>query len=259
MTHICVNKLSYHWFKQWFGACLRPTGIQINVGVSLNKLLETKLNDIWIKSYFFLTRKCIWKYRLKNVCHFVNVLTSFTKRFIWGQWTNSSACARQKWHNFIVNFANFPTVVDSSLTVISGLWWFGRTRDHNSWVFDKAITGSWCFSFIRVFSTLLVPYVEGILPKGPYLPCVSMAHRVLLAGYPRCVEDPPIFVRFDIKNLFWPLNLHCKKNMSRWWDNLIFTMGFHIMARQLYSYWNGSLHGILLIKCQKCGYLFHKF
>ena len=27
-------------------------------------------------------------------------------------------------------------------------------------------------------------YIEGILPKGPYLPCVSMAGRVLLAGYP---------------------------------------------------------------------------
>ena len=28
-------------------------------------------------------------------------------------------------------------------------------------------------------------YIEGILPKGPYLPCVSMAGRVLLAGCPR--------------------------------------------------------------------------
>ena len=27
--------------------------------------------------------------------------------------------------------------------------------------------------------------VEGILPKGPYLPCVSMAGRALLAGYHR--------------------------------------------------------------------------
>ena len=29
-------------------------------------------------------------------------------------------------------------------------------------------------------------HIEGILPKGPYLPCVSMAGRALLAGYPRC-------------------------------------------------------------------------
>ena len=27
--------------------------------------------------------------------------------------------------------------------------------------------------------------IDGILPKGPYLPCVSMAGRALLAGYPR--------------------------------------------------------------------------
>ena len=26
-------------------------------------------------------------------------------------------------------------------------------------------------------------HAEGILPKGPYLPCVSMAGRALLAGY----------------------------------------------------------------------------
>ena len=29
------------------------------------------------------------------------------------------------------------------------------------------------------------PYIEGILPKGPYLPCVSIAGRALLAGYHR--------------------------------------------------------------------------
>ena len=37
----------------------------------------------------------------------------------------------------------------------------------------------------------LAVYVEGILPKGPYLPCVSMvsmAGRALLAGYHRCFE-----------------------------------------------------------------------
>ena len=28
-------------------------------------------------------------------------------------------------------------------------------------------------------------HIEGILPKGPYLPCVSMAGWALLAGYPR--------------------------------------------------------------------------
>ena len=34
--------------------------------------------------------------------------------------------------------------------------------------------------------------IEGILPKGSYLPCVSMAGRALLAGYPRYV---PIYTR----------------------------------------------------------------
>ena len=30
---------------------------------------------------------------------------------------------------------------------------------------------------------MMKAYNEGILPKGPYLPCVSMAGRVLLVGY----------------------------------------------------------------------------
>ena len=30
-----------------------------------------------------------------------------------------------------------------------------------------------------------MPHIKGILPTGPYLPCVSMAGRALLAGYPR--------------------------------------------------------------------------
>ena len=31
-------------------------------------------------------------------------------------------------------------------------------------------------------------HIEGILPKSPYLPCVSMAGRALLAGPHRCVS-----------------------------------------------------------------------
>ena len=34
--------------------------------------------------------------------------------------------------------------------------------------------------------------VDGILPKGPYLPCLRMADRALLAGYPRSMG--PVFV-----------------------------------------------------------------
>ena len=37
--------------------------------------------------------------------------------------------------------------------------------------------------------SLLFLYIEGILPKGPYLPCVSMAGRALFAGFPRYVNS----------------------------------------------------------------------
>ena len=32
-------------------------------------------------------------------------------------------------------------------------------------------------------------YVDGILPKRPYPPCIRMADRALLAEYPRCVME----------------------------------------------------------------------
>ena len=39
---------------------------------------------------------------------------------------------------------------------------------------------------------ILAWHIDGILPKGPYLPCLRMADRALLAGYPRCDHDTDI-------------------------------------------------------------------
>ena len=36
--------------------------------------------------------------------------------------------------------------------------------------------------------------IEGILPKGPYLPCVSMAGRALLAGYHQYISHTEVRV-----------------------------------------------------------------
>ena len=50
--------------------------------------------------------------------------------------------------------------------------------------------------------------IEGILPKGPYLPCVCMAGRSLLAGYPRYDHTGSallyngeyfVVIRYDVK------------------------------------------------------------
>ena len=39
------------------------------------------------------------------------------------------------------------------------------------------------------WESTIVPVIEGILPKEPYLPCVSMAGRAILAGYHRDMAD----------------------------------------------------------------------
>ena len=47
------------------------------------------------------------------------------------------------------------------------------------------------FQFLSIF----LAYFEGILPKGPYPPCLRMADRALLAGYPRFLYAKPLLWR----------------------------------------------------------------
>ena len=65
---------------------------------------------------------------------------------------------------------------------------------NNLLIHKKAISSIACLHYIFLFPEycaamilfILLPvlcYIKGILPKGPYLPCVSMAGRALLAGY----------------------------------------------------------------------------
>ena len=51
--------------------------------------------------------------------------------------------------------------------------------------------------------------IEGILPKGPYLPCASMAGRALLAGYP-CYEETSTSLRkyYLLEKIGWKSTRH---------------------------------------------------
>ena len=60
------------------------------------------------------------------------------------------------------------------------LWWYGHISHIIKW---------WSGLNYMVDQTLnswKTPYVHGILPKGPYPPCLRMAHGALLARYPQC-------------------------------------------------------------------------
>ena len=81
-------------------------------------------------------------------------------------------------------------------------WWF-KTPSRSLWRQCNVIVqegrsietlpGAMLTHFAKAYmhnqaSTLtwvLKTYIEGILPKGPYLPCVSMVGRALLVGYHR--------------------------------------------------------------------------
>ena len=71
-----------------------------------------------------------------------------------------------------------------------------------------------------------VPQLEGILPKGLYLPCVSMAGMALLAGYPRIV----VYLIGQYYHMFIGklLDMHERKHITKplvnWFDGTIFAM-----------------------------------
>ena len=48
---------------------------------------------------------------------------------------------------------------------------------------------------------LNITYIDGILPKGPYPPCLHMADRALLAGYPRYIHVLTIVNKMHFKIL----------------------------------------------------------
>ena len=84
-------------------------------------------------------------------------------------------------------------------------------------------------------SPIYVTTIGDILPKGPYLPCVSMAGRALLAGYPRYVTCWSnifliFFPHFDVFQTIW--NRFCKMfffTLGPGWGDIIWI-------------WNDILH-----------------
>ena len=51
--------------------------------------------------------------------------------------------------------------------------------------FKMSSAKSWGFCLSLHVTNLVHTHLDGILPKGPYPPCLRMADRALLAGYPR--------------------------------------------------------------------------
>ena len=90
----------------------------------------------------------------------------------------------------------------SGSTLVQGLWlvvWLHQTItwinvDKSSvrscGIYPRAISQevmkmSICKMSLKIALSKLLPHFDGILPKGPYLPCLRMADRALLAGYPQ--------------------------------------------------------------------------
>ena len=81
--------------------------------------------------------------------------------------------------------------------------------------------------------------VESILPKGPYLPCESMAGRALLAGNPRCDNE--------ILTSKWQQNIRLQHDNCIW----LFTW---LPSFKVSSHSNGKfiLLKLLWVKAKEC-------
>ena len=51
---------------------------------------------------------------------------------------------------------------------------------------ELPLSGLWTSLYIT--TRCIAPNIDGILPKGTYPPCLRMADRALLAGYPMCTS-----------------------------------------------------------------------
>ena len=70
-------------------------------------------------------------------------------------------------------------------------------------------------------------HFEGILPKGPYPPCLRMADRALLAGYPRFLSG----------GVAWYISLLCASHLVRNMSGKIFAIA--VPADVMASCWIG--------------------
>ena len=67
--------------------------------------------------------------------------------------------------------------------------WTASNWYHYSYTENSSWNRYWLTNPYGIFISYGILHIDGILPKGPYLPCVSMAGRALLAGYHRYMKS----------------------------------------------------------------------
>ena len=154
MTHISTPILRHHWFKQW----LVSTKLVSYPMLTYCPLDPWNISQ-WKMNHNFLWKKSIWKKTFAQWQSFGLVINVLTRRFHIVHRNKSGKCYSIQvdvyWKNIILRRGISCMNLSYHPSIKTGLIHSNRT------------------------------HFEGILPKGPYLPCVSMAGRALLAGYHR--------------------------------------------------------------------------
>ena len=87
-------------------------------------------------------------------------------------------------HRWIVIFHNLILQVNAIIHPCSNLFILVELIPLGRKLLDT-VSYLMFFYVCQMSSILASPHIDGILPKEPYPPCLGMADRALLAGYPR--------------------------------------------------------------------------
>ena len=185
MTHICVSDLTIIGSDNGLSPVRRQAIIRTNAGILLIRPLGTNFSEILIEIIIFSFTKIrlkvsgLWQ-QMEKPCY---SRTSHTL-----QWRHMSVTKPHIIGHSIVFFYSTLSGLTSRNTKASDYRSIVGSIGHTGAVMPKAF--QWLASYYRRIqlqnkwskSDIQIGYIGGILTKGPYLPCISMAGRALLAG-----------------------------------------------------------------------------
>ena len=163
-----------HWFRQWLVAWSAPSHYQNQCWNIVSKTLRNKLQWIFSRNSNIFIQENAFE---SVVCEKAAILSR-------PQWVNSLLHVTRQWKRMgLSGCPCSPPAIPLTEEVDGKPWFF--------WCCLSPVVPAGILKVTRVIWQLgsscnvhlSYQHIEGILPKGPYLPCVSMAGRALLAGY----------------------------------------------------------------------------
>ena len=168
------------------------TGNRSNIWSDVQRCWSSLTFVVILRFNYFSNGKCWFKCDISDIRWGIciqRMLICRTKRRIDHMMLN---CRTKRY----IDYMSYLRVMHESANILAIGWsWSKRfisitTVGFVDWPLWIAATGMCVclYTCLASVSETHTPHIDGILPKEPYLPCVSMAGRAHLAGYPRYIK-----------------------------------------------------------------------